>query len=351
MKSAKVLVAFGLALNAFVHAHALAAPATSAVDPLLLPYAKPDTLAKLPDGRSIHLKCMGAGSPTVILTAGLGDWSETWRKVQPSVATTTRVCAWDRAGFGFSDGSPQPQTVSNTTSDLEAALKSANVHGPYVIVGHSLGGYESLRFTDLNRDAVVGMVLIDPSLPDQFARLRKAAPSFMAFVDEHYRSGTNFARSCASAVKTGKVTVSSPDPDGCLAYPATYPKDTAAELMKLDTQEMRWAAKISLVESFEASGRSIVDPSRNYGAMPLVVLTAMKMQPLPPGAPQTVVDGYPAFLAEWVRGHDELAALSSRGGDRRVPDSSHYIQIERPDAVIDAIQEVVAQSRHDAKAE
>lgn len=354
MKPAKIMIASGLAL-AWVHARAFAAPETPPVDPQLLPYAKPDTLAKLPDGRAIHLKCMGAGSPTVILTAGLGDWGEVWRKVQPSVATTTRVCAWDRAGFGYSDGSLHEQTVANTTSDLEGALKAAGVRGPYVVVGHSLGGYESLLFADRNRDAVVGMALVDPSIPDQAARLRKAAPGAMATIDELQGWVANILRSCAAAVKTGKVAPGSPDPDGCLDYPATFPKETAAALAKRDTEETRWAAKISLHENFEASGRLVVNPARNYGAMPLVILTSGKPQPVPPEMPQKLADGYlkgyPAFQAEWARAHDELAGLSSRGRHQLVSDSSHYIQIERPDVVIDAINEVVAHSRRVANAE
>jgi pimeloyl-ACP methyl ester carboxylesterase len=348
MKLTRSLIALGLALGVFVRAPAFATPEAPPVDPELLPYAKPDILAKLPDGRAIHLKCMGAGSPTVILTAGLGDWGEVWRKVQPSVATTTRACTWDRAGFGYSDGTLQTQTVDNTTSDLEAALRAAGVRGPYIMVGHSLGGYEDLLFTDRHRDAVAGMVLVDSAIPDQVARLAKAAPALMGALMALVPLDLKSLRSCAAAVKNGKVTLGSSDPDGCLAYTPGYPKETAAALAKLDTDETRWTARISLEENFPLSGRLAVNPARNYGAMPLIVLTAQKPQPLP-GAPQTVVDayrkGFPVFRGEWTRAHDELAALSSRGRNQLVSDSSHYIEIERPQVVIDAIDEVVAQSR------
>jgi pimeloyl-ACP methyl ester carboxylesterase len=355
MKSSKTMIALGLALSAIVSAQAMAATETSSVDPLLLPYAKPDILAKLPDGRAIHLKCMGAGSPTVILNAGLGDWSEVWRKVQPSVATTTRVCAWDRAGFGFSDGSLRPQTVANTTSDLEGALRAARVPGPYVMVGHSLGGYESLLFADQHRDAVVGMVLVDPAIPDQFARLRRASPALAASLEAVDRMGADDLRICEAAVKSGKVTPGSPYAEGCLVYPPTYPPKTTAALSKLDVEPGRWAAKLSLLENVELSGRLVVNPARNYGAMPLVVLTAAMPQSIPNGLPSAIAEGYakgyPAYLAEWTRAHDELAALSSRGRNQLVSDSTHYIQVERPDVVIDAISEVVNESRHAAGAE
>lgn len=317
-------------------------------NPEFVPYAAPDVLAKLPDGRIIHLKCTGAGSPTVILTAGLGNWSEVWRKVQPRVATATRVCAWDRAGFGFSVGSRQEQSVANTTSDLEAALKAAAVQGPYVMVGHSLGGYESLLFTDKHRDAVVGMVLVDPSFPDQSARLGKSAPNFMASLTELLRTSASGMRKCAAAAKNGELTLASPDPDGCLKSPSSYPAATAAELARLNTEEARWTAKISLRDNFDLSSQLAVNNTRNYGSMPLIILTAGKMQAIA-GLEQTVAEGltkgYPAFLTEWSRAHDELAALSSRGRNQLISESSHYIQLERPDVVIDAINDVVTQSR------
>jgi hypothetical protein len=88
-------------------------------DPALLVYSKPQRLIKLNDGRKIHLFCLGDGSPTVIMTAGLGDWAASWSKVQASIALKTRVCAWDRAGYGYSDPSAAPQDIGHTTADLE----------------------------------------------------------------------------------------------------------------------------------------------------------------------------------------------------------------------------------------
>ena len=133
---------------------------------------KPGILARIAEGKTIHIKCLGKGSPTVILSAGLGD-SE-WGKVQPQVARVTKVCFWDRYGSGFSSKATGRETVAETTADLIAALKAARVDGPFVAVGHSLGAYESLLLKDRAPEAVVGMVLVDPSIPDQGDRLNKA---------------------------------------------------------------------------------------------------------------------------------------------------------------------------------
>ncbi len=111
--------------------------------------------------------CAGTGSPTVILTAGLGGNALDWNTVQPQIGRTTRVCAWDRSGYGLSEGTQADQTVLTTTSDIEAALAALAIRPPYVMVGHSLGAYETLLFADRNPEKVSGMVLVDPSMPDQ----------------------------------------------------------------------------------------------------------------------------------------------------------------------------------------
>ncbi len=174
---------FVLALAATLTARALAQdlPPT---DESLAAYADTTHSVTLADGRELHLVCMGAGSPTIVLTAGLGDWAATWKEVQPTLARTTRACAWDRPGFGLSEASSVRQTVATTTADLEEALESGP-EGPYVLVGHSLGSYESLLFTDRHRDDVVGMVLVDPSPPDQFAVYARIAP----LLDEQMKVG------------------------------------------------------------------------------------------------------------------------------------------------------------------
>src|SRR5512141_2340019 len=91
-------------------------------------------------GYRLHLNCTGAGSPTVVIDTGWGDWSASWSQVQLSVATATRVCTYDRAGYGWSDAGPLPRTAQQFVKELHTLLTNANIAGPYVLVGHSLGG-------------------------------------------------------------------------------------------------------------------------------------------------------------------------------------------------------------------
>ncbi|MCX6024566.1 MAG: alpha/beta hydrolase, partial [Chloroflexi bacterium] len=98
-------------------------------------------------GYRLHIHCIGAGGPTVVIDAGLGDWSASWGSwVQPDVAKTTRVCAYDRAGMGYSEPGPPPRSAEHFAQELHTLLHQGGVPGPYVLVGHSLGGLTARVF-------------------------------------------------------------------------------------------------------------------------------------------------------------------------------------------------------------
>jgi pimeloyl-ACP methyl ester carboxylesterase len=118
----------------------------------------------------LHIRCTGQGSPTVVLDAALGSMSAHWVWVQREVGQTTRVCAYDRAGLGWSEPGPTPRDARQITGELHTLLANA-VPGPYVMVGHSLGGLYAQLYADRYPEEVVGVVLIESSHPQQFARL------------------------------------------------------------------------------------------------------------------------------------------------------------------------------------
>src|SRR5688500_18438562 len=112
-------------------------------------------------GYRLHIQCVGAGSPTVVLDAGLGGSSLDWNLVQPELGRSTRVCAYDRAGMGWSDPSPQPRTPRQIADELHTLLTNAGIAEPYVLVGHSLAGKNVRLFRIAHPDQVAGMVLVD----------------------------------------------------------------------------------------------------------------------------------------------------------------------------------------------
>jgi pimeloyl-ACP methyl ester carboxylesterase len=288
---------------------------------------------------------MGEGSPTIILTAGAGDFSASaWGKIQPEMAKITRTCAWDRTGFGLSDGTMAPVTVGQTTADLEAALATGAIPGPYVMVGHSLGSYESLLFTDRHPDMVVGMVLVDPSIPNQFARLR---PPGQPVPDLTKDPTAQRLQTCAGDIRAGTAKADGPDPNGCFAYAPTWPPAFRQALIKALSNPVQYEARASFGENIFVDAQQVINPTRNYRDMPLIVLSAGARLVLPPGAPPLTDDQKRQLTqeADFNRGQAELAALSTRGVITPVPDANHYIQLSKPQVVLDAVAKVVGEAR------
>jgi pimeloyl-ACP methyl ester carboxylesterase len=325
--------------------------APTAPDPLFDPYLSQEHSVTIDGNRRIHLVCMGAGTPTVVLSAGRGDWSATWSRVQPGVAKITRVCAWDRPGFGFSSPSPATQNVEATTTDLEAALSRAAIRGPYVLVGHSLGGYESLIFADRHRSDVTGMVLVDPGIPDQFTRYARTAPEFVKEGKAALSQQVASVRQCAQVVRAGGLTAASTEATRCrrmIVRPA-FSDALAGAVLQWWQDPALFETRASHLENTDLGSRPAVNPARNYGPMPLIVLSAPRQIELPPGLTperQALLRAEAqATFAEDSKGHEELAALSSIGIRRLIPNVGHFIQADNPDVVIEAIAGVVEAAR------
>jgi len=133
-------------------------------------YAAPGKLYDV-GGHRLHLDCRGHGGPTVVLFNGLGDISASWARVAGKVAATTRVCAYDRAGQGWSDDSDSPQDGMTAAKDLHTLLAGAGEQGPFVLVGHSTGGTYAMTYAARYPGQMAGLVLLDSSSPEQFTRL------------------------------------------------------------------------------------------------------------------------------------------------------------------------------------
>lgn len=116
----------------------------------------------------LHINCVGEGSPSVIIDSGIGGFSLEWFKIQNQLSNDVRVCSYDRAGYGWSELGPRPRTTARITRELRSLLTEANIPGPYLLVGHSFGGYNIRYFTSEYPELVAGLVFIDASHPQQF---------------------------------------------------------------------------------------------------------------------------------------------------------------------------------------
>lgn len=324
----------------------LAVPASGAEsaipvpNPALNAYLDDSHRTRLPDGRTINLVCMGQGSPAVVLLAGLGDWSGVWGLVQPAISARTRACAWDRAGFGFSGPSGEPQTTMNTAADLRAALRAAGIAGPFVLVGHSYGGLEMLAFIDRHRDEVAGAVFVDPSTPRQIERFARALGAAASTLERMRDERAQFLRRCATLARDGAIAAGSQPSDSCLGLNPVFPPGLTTALARAGADPARYATQVSLLENVPASTAQSGDDRRDYGELPLVVLTAAEQDPPPPGVDLTAAH-LDALAAASLQGKAELARLSSRGKHRVVPATTHYIQFLKPEVVVEAVGEVL----------
>lgn len=317
----------------FVPTPAVLAAPSATPNPAWEVYARPHRLVDV-GGRRLNLYCLGHGSPAVILDGGLGDDMTEWRDVHVPLARRTRVCAYDRAGLGFSDPGPLPRTASALAADLKTLLRAGHVRPPYVLVGSSLAGLHIRLFADSHPNEVAGMVLVDPSFEHQVAAYEAATPAYTASAEQQVRT----IRSCIERLRAGtpapgtdayRDCIGAPDPD--------LPPDVAVALVAR-TNSATYEMVLSELEAFSGASSDEVDASRrSYGDMPLIVLTAGGVGPLDAdGATRTRI---------WTGMHDRIARLSSRGVNRTIPHATHHIQLSRPEAVIAAVDEVVAAAR------
>ena len=302
-------------------------------------YARPHQLVDVGGGRRLNLFCLGSGSPTVILDGGLGDEVTSWRKVHSELARTTKVCAYDRAGTGFSDPGPLPRSAAALSDDLERLIRAARLRPPYVIVGASIAGLHVRLFVDRHLPDVAGVVLVDPSFEHQVARYEEVTPAFRASAEQQIAT----FRSCIERLRGGVPPVGSQTWKDCIGDPdPDLPPGVVQALVKRETSD---SYRMALSELLEFEGRSAeqIDASRrSWGDLPLIILTAGGTSP--PDADQAIRNRV------WMEAHDRMAKLSSRGANRVVANATHHIQLSQPNAVIAAVNEVVASARsHEAR--
>ncbi len=216
-------------------------------------------------GYRLHLYCMGeskGGSPTVILEQGLGGTSPAWALIQPEVAKVTRVCAYDRAGLGWSDPAPKgtPRDGQQVAGELHTLLQKADIPGPYVMVGHSFGGLYTQVFAHQYPKDVVGVVLLESSHPDQWT----STPAGQ----DLYKSNARSHSFTSTLARLGLLRLRAKS-QPALGLPDLQNKELLAfnsATQDWDAQAAEFSATIDLDNEVRAAG--------SLGNLPLFVLTA-----------------------------------------------------------------------------
>jgi pimeloyl-ACP methyl ester carboxylesterase len=319
-----LLVILGAAAFALASTATAAAPAPggSAAATPMEAYARPGRLVTLPDRRRINLRCTGRGSPTVLLEAGFGAWSFAWNKVQPAVARVTRVCAYDRAGYGFSDPGPLPRDGAAIARDLDRALQASGVRGPFILAGHSAGGLYVRLFAARRLHEIDGMVLLDPTV-ERAERRSVSTPGEVADGLEPIRRRVI---KCLDAARSRQTDVA-----GCV------PKVGGPHTRAMSRVPATWTTQLSELDTLLTDTSDQVDRVGDLlKDVPVIVFTASST-----GLPARGDDPGVAMRQELQR---KLAAQFDKG-DQRIVRSSHLVMNDRPEVVVAAILELVDASR------
>jgi len=301
---ASLAALLGLALVGYIYE-----PLAEAADAKA--YPPPGQLVDV-GGYRLHINCTGTGSPTVIIDAGLGDWSTTWGFVQEEVAKTTRVCTYDRAGLGWSDAGPLPRDAAQFAKELHTLLQNANIPGPYVMVGHSLGGLVVRVFVHDHAPEVAGVVMIDSMNPNQVTQSPNAVQSQSNSQSQPFSWKALLARFGVARLLVKLPVLGPTMPPGQEAY---YPLYIRPRSLQTEVNEFGG------VQASAAQSAAV----QTFGDLPLIVLTAKLNYQLP----------------NWQELQAELPQLSSNSQQLFAENSGHNIQIEEPEAAIAAIVKMV----------
>ena len=295
-------------------------------------YERPVRRVEVAPGRSLNLDCRGVGAPTVILEAGWSSWSLDWAQVHDTLARTTQVCAYDRAGMGFSDAAPRRASLASITTDLETLLKAGNIAGPYVLVGHSKAAVFVRAFAAGHLDEVAGLVLLDPGSPEADPAMRDAA------ADAQLEA---LLRNCLKRAQADALDPDSPTDGFCIGRGEPY---WGAQLQQTYlVLQRRPAYAVARRNELSIPNDALAASARGPGALgdrPLRILTSDQ------GLSRAIPAERRAKLqAERLAVNAGMAKLSSRGEHDVVAQSGHMIMQDQPRAVIEAVNAVVTEVR------
>ncbi len=271
-------------------------------------YPAPGRLVSIGAHR-LHMHCLGQGTPAVIMDAGLGGNSVDWVAVHPALARDTRVCTYDRAGNGWSESGPLPRTSKRIALELHALLEVSDVPPPYVLVGHSFGGYNIRMFANRFPDETAGLVLVDASHEDQFDRFRQKD------------IGLNTA-------PRGRFIIRSAP-----RVPAGMPAEAKAVSQSLLSRRNALLAVQAELSAFIDSAEQVRQASE-LPDVPLVVITRGKRL-----FPHTEIGD--RMERAWLELQTDLVRLTSQGTQVIARLSGHYVHLDEPEVVIEGILKVV----------
>jgi pimeloyl-ACP methyl ester carboxylesterase len=295
-------------------------------------------------GFKLHVKCEGSGTPSVVFDAALGGSSISWAWVQPEIARTNRTCSYDRAGYGWSEPGPFPRTAGGMATELHTLLQRIGIAPPLVLVGHSFGGLIMRIYAARYHADVAGMVLVDPAHPEDWVT---PAPKEQIKIDR----GVRLCRYGAGAARIGVARLVAAlgsagvlgaarvivriisrgnlrrEDEGILAPVWKLPPEARTPLTQFWTDQKFFRSLGSHIESIGVSARETLETAAGgYGDLPLDTISSTD-----PGDYR-------------INQQEALVRLSTRGRHIVATNSGHWVPLDEPAIVIDAIRSVLSQS-------
>ena len=268
-------------------------------------------------GSRLHLYCSGQGGPTVVVEFGLDGSYLDWYRVQPQIAQFTRVCSYDRAGYGWSDPATTPRIPSVMAEELDRLLAAAGEKPPYILVGHSFGSFNALMFIDQHPDQVAGLVLVDGAHPDELLPFYFSKKVWLRMMQLTMPFGLPRWRGwCGS----GPPEI------------AGMKRAIGCRAQVYATHYRQWAAFPESADEVRGLG--------TLGDLPLVVISR------DPGRPSTPEDPTSSQREQhWQKLQQRLVGLSSQATHVIAEGSGHSIPVERPEVITDAVRSLVTEAR------
>lgn len=278
-------------------------------------------------GHRLHIRCVGDGSPAVVIVPALGAYSAAWLEVQDALAAETKVCVYDRPGLGWSDPVAAWPSAAGMARDLHDLLQGAGIAPPFVLAGHSMGGLVARMFTQLYPGDVAGLALVDSSHPEQARRVESAWL-------QDYRGG-----------KLAAVVLEFAKPLGLrrlLRSLSQEPVRDAWAAFAFSSRSRRADAKELL--AINAVCRQTGRATGDLGNLPLMVISSSERDPrYPPGS--RAQRARSRFYQGWIELQRELAALSADSVHTVAASAGHHIQRDDPELVITAITDLIRRAR------
>ena len=268
-------------------------------------------------GHRLHLLCAGDGEPTVVLESGLGGNSLDWVRVQPKIAESNRVCTYDRAGYGWSELGPLPRTSERIADELYTLLNHAQIPGPYILVGHSFGGYSVRLFATQYPDETAGLILVDAAHEDQFSFFQQIGIA-------RHTAGTNFMMSGPK-------------------IPENLPTETRAIAQSLVKTTDAFLALRGEMISFQRSAQQVRD-SGPLPDVPMMVITRGK-RVWPENEQGDQLETIWRNLQEDLATRTSYNRSSVGISHLFANNSGHYVHLDEPELIVNVVQDVVEAGR------